>query len=493
MKTHERLDRTHTGAPARILCVAAAIALLALAIAGCGSDNPGSPPVDDTTRLAGGGREASDDPFVGGSDDSGLVPPGDMPDFVGGLIPVFYSVRNCEGVAFERVITDSDTWVAWWTAATACDDFAPDPEDDPPPPTLALGEFRAGDDDSLPDDRPPDDPTFPPGDPADTGWVEPDTGWTDPGYPGDPWAGGPPQIDFTRYVIVVIGLDTAPGWGRSLQVTEASLVAGVATVRYQVATLGEDCRDLLMGPFIPESIETSPVIAVLVEKPFDLAPVFARSDTVWNCTWAPDPNEPLTIYYSDTECALGDDEQVFTDAARWESWLATATACDIDRWNDDTKPPLPDGVDGDDAEGGVEPGVPPTLWIGVDVDFTTHAVIVLRSVTQSRWGGGIWLNAIDKSGAGTRIDYSVMQPSDDCPPIEGDFSMRPTVAIRVPLPLASPVTFTRNVETIDCRWDGVEPVDGDDADGGIGSGDVSGDDHSDDNGGPPQKPNYIPE
>jgi len=492
------IDRHRTGTrrTRRFPRVASAPAtlLLLFAIAGCGSDNPSSPPGNDTPRLAGGGRESSDDPFVGGSDDSGLVPPGDLPDFVGGLVPVFYSDRNCEAAPFERVIADSAAWVAWWTAATACLDFAPDPRDDePPPPTLARAGRRAAADDSLPDDRPPDDPTLPPGDPADTGWVEPDTGWTDPGFPGDPWAGGPPQIDFSRYVVVAIGLEVAPGWGRSLQVKEAALAGGVPTVRYQVATLGDDCRDLLMGPFIPESVESSPVVAVLVERPFDAAPVFARSDTVWNCTWAPDPNEPLTIYYTDTDCDLGGDEQVFTDAARWEAWLATATACDIDRWNDDTKPPLPEGVGDDDASGGTEPGVPPTLWIGVDVDFTTHAVIVLRSVAQSRWGGGVWLNAIDTSAGGTRIDYSVMEPSDECPPIDDRFTMRPTVAIRVPLPLAGPVTFSRNVETIDCRWEPV-PADGDDSGGGTGDG-HGGDDGVEDDaaGGSPDDPYFIRE
>ena len=51
------------------------------------------------------------------------------------------------------------------------------------------------------------------------------------------------------------------------------------------------------------------------------------------------------------------------------------------------------------------------------------------------------------------IDYTVMEPSDGCPPIDGGEALRPTVAIRVPLPLPDPVTWNRHVETIDCRWE----------------------------------------
>jgi hypothetical protein len=88
------------------------------------------------------------------------------------------------------------------------------------------------------------------------------------------------------------------------------------------------------------------------------------------------------------------------------------------------------------------------------VDFSTHAVVVLRAPSQNRWGGGVWLTGINRRRGGTTVEYSVMTPGRNCPTIEKGGAVRPTTAIRVPLPLPDPVAFTKTVETIDCRWKG---------------------------------------
>src|SRR5262245_39018197 len=118
MKTANRTNR--------ITCVALACVALAAMLAitsGCGDDSPGGPTANEVERLAGGGRAKDDDVFIGGRGDSGPVTPigegGDigMPDFVGGLIPIFYSDRNCFDAPFERVITSQEELDAWWETA----------------------------------------------------------------------------------------------------------------------------------------------------------------------------------------------------------------------------------------------------------------------------------------------------------------------------------------------------------------------------------------
>jgi hypothetical protein len=129
---------------------------------------------------------------------------------------------------------------------------------------------------------------------------------------------------------------------------------------------------------------------------------------------------------------------------------------------------LPEGAEGGGG-GSVEPGVaidPPTGWLSPEVDFTTHAVLVLRAPAQTRWGGGVWLSAIEDGSPGTMVDYWVMTPGPDCPVVEGGATLRPTVAIRVQLPVRDPLTFRRNTETVECRWE--VPVG--DPDGGSGGG-----------------------
>ena len=85
------------------------------------------------------------------------------------------------------------------------------------------------------------------------------------------------------------------------------------------------------------------------------------------------------------------------------------------------------------------------------VDFSTHAVIILRAGPQSYWGGGVWLDRIESNGAGTSIEYTVMVPSTGCPAVGGG-SLNPTVAIRLPLPLPDPITWRRSERPIDCDW-----------------------------------------
>jgi len=45
-----------------------------------------------------------------------------------------------------------------------------------------------------------------------------------------------------------------------------------------------------------------------------------------------------------------------------------------------------------------------------------------------------------------------MEPTGDCPPIESGEVLRPTVAIRVLLPITDPVTWNRRTESIECGW-----------------------------------------
>lgn len=171
-------------------------------------------------------------------------------------------------------------------------------------------------------------------------------------------------------------------------------------------------------------------------------------DIVYDCSWEPDPNEPLALYYTDAACDLGPGHAVITDAEIFADWLATAYACDQARWGGIDGVPVPE----DSTV--TQPPMPSPDWLGLQVDFTTHAVIVLRGDEQDRWGGGAWLAAITAENGGTTIDYAVMTAGENCPVVEDGTTVQPTVAIRVPLPLAEPITWHRTTETIACDWDG---------------------------------------
>jgi hypothetical protein len=64
------------------------------------------------------------------------------------------------------------------------------------------------------------------------------------------------------------------------------------------------------------------------------------------------------------------------------------------------------------------------------------------------------------TSGGTVIDYTVMEPSGECPEVEEDWNLQPTVAIRVPLPLTEPVTWNGRTESINCGWAEGDPETG---------------------------------
>jgi hypothetical protein len=205
----------------------------------------------------------------------------------------------------------------------------------------------------------------------------------------------------------------------------------------------------------------APTIAVLVPKLLAGPVSWERTDTEMDCSWEPDPNTPLTLYYTDAPCDLGSAETLITDETRFKQWMETAMACDAARWYGgwDTSGVVIDSTKFDgwggwiDSVGPGEPGPLPPIWSGFDVDFSKHAVIILRSDDFTRWGGGIWLDEIKTSSSGTTIGYSVMEPGDQCPLVGDGLIVNPTVAIRVPLPVSALVTWNREVQTIPCDWD----------------------------------------
>jgi hypothetical protein len=434
-----------TGGPFRVRArtIGALVALIGVATAcDTGPTSPGDGPPAEF--LAGGGRASDRDGFVGGLADSGPATPDEKPgapDIYPGFPVAYYSDTNCFGEPFENVIDSESAWEEWLAGATSCAGDLPTPWPDGSVDVMTAAQYEP--DQPPPPDRPtePVDPTEPPG-----------------------WGG--PIVDFEASVVIAIGLEEAAGWGRHVQVADVSTTGNITHVRFEVLSPGEDCWAVLMGPFDPAQVRTAPVIAVVVPRPVGQVLAFERTEEVWHCIVEPDPTIPLTLYYTDGPCELGADEAVIRSGGAWEAWLDAAAECDFARWGSGAEPALPEGLD---AGGSTEPGVsidPPTGWLSPEVDFSTHAVLVLRAPGQTRWGGGVWLSAVEESTSGTTVDYWVITPGPDCPAVEGGASLRPTAAIRVPLPLGDPVTFRRNTETVECRWE--VPVDG--PDGGSGGG-----------------------
>lgn len=427
--------------------------LLVLTVAlglSCSDDDPASPSGGGTNHLAGGGREAGDDPFSGGPDGSGPIHPGfELPD--SGLIPVFYADVDCQNAPGARLITSAEEWQAWWTGAIACLD-----------PLYPRGTDPSG---GVPGVRP-----------APLAYVRDDSGWVEPDtllpYPAEA-----PPVDFTTHAIAVISLAPAAEYGRGVWVTSVETTEAGSVVHYQISLLGEDCYT---GGYEPEEPpQLSPTIAVLLPGPLAEPVSFQSEEIIIDCSWEPDPSEPLCLYYTDADCDLGPAEAVLRDRESFEAWLAAAFACDQSRWyggdsivvvyRDGRTAPGDSGWAGGDTI--VVPGDPPMPpWIGVDIDFATHAVLILRAGEQQRWGGGIWLDAIETGAGGTAIGYTAMVPGGECPEVEIGV-VNPTVAIRVPLPLTEPISWNRHVETIDCRWDstGAEPGPGGEPGTGTGS------------------------
>ena len=444
--SHTRMWESTSGPKRSIKLTVASLLLIAATLTGCDTGPTGPRNGPPAEFLAGGGRAADQDAFVGGLGDSGPATPDEaVPEPYPWFPVTFYSETNCFGEPFQNVIDSEAAWEAWLTTATSCASDLPTPRADG-----TIGVAARQSDPDLP--PPPDRPTEPP---------------VDPSEPPD-WGG--PVLDFETSVVVVIGLEEALGWGRSVQVADVSTTGNLTHIRFDVSIPGEDCWALLMGAYDPAQVTTAPVVAVIVPRPVGEVLAFERTDTVWHCIIEPDPTIPLTLYYTDGPCDLGADEAVIRTADAWEAWIGTASDCDFARWGSGVEPGLPDGVDGGGTGGGsIEPGIPidpPTGWWSPEVDFSTHAVLILRAPAQTRWGGGVWLSAIEDGSPGTTIDYWVMTPGPDCPAVEGGATLRPTVAIRVPLPLLEPVQFRRNTEAVECRWD--VPVDGPDGGGGGG-------------------------
>ena len=388
------------------------ILTMAFGIWGCSKDNnPTSSVPDQSTPLAGGGRLTDNDP-AGGHEGSN---PG-MPDFdsLHGLTPLFSSYIDCANNPGERIITSPSEWEEWWQVANSCSFIQ---QHEPWPPDS--GGWDSVPYDSFPWDSMPHD-SFPWDSTIDT------TIWPDTGYYGAP------PVNFDSFVVVVIALaPDSTSFGRSIWVDEVTTDVGGTVVRYTVSSIGNDCVMLMIYTF-----DNTSVMAVMAPRPIAETITWIRTDTVFNCNWEPDPNVPVTLYYTSTPCDLGPGETVITDSANFASWWEAAWKCD---W-----PFLFD-------TGSYSTGWP--VWYNPDIDFTTHAIIILRSGDLTSWGGGIWLDKFDVTDGGTIIDYTVMEPGDDCPAVEPPWTtFNPTVAIRVPLPINLPITWNRSIQSIQCNW-----------------------------------------
>jgi|GEM_PF-1598665 len=420
--------------------------MLASWLAGCGGGSATTPNPSNKPQLAGGGRGASSDDPGGGGENSGPQ----SPDVAisPGYLPILYAEFNCFDTPFTQVFTDQVALQAWWTTAVSCQPHFNTSFTPPPDPGNGGGNDSGGGGST-------------PGDPGD-GWVEPE--------PYDPYPAEAPVVDFSEYVVAVIGLEEASTYGKGIWITNVEDSTAGTTISYEVSQPGDDCD---FGA--PEVADLAPMIAVLIPTPATAPYTFERTDTTWNCTWEPDPNEPWSVYFSDAECDLGANERVITDEATWAQWLDAAYDCDLARWNDpiyggpstggggsnggtdpypgtETEPPRDNPLEDPD----IDPVPPPSGTWGVDVDFTTHQIIVLRAGAQTKWGGGIWLNEIETGATGTNYAYTVMQPTGDCPLADGQ-TLYPTVAIRVPKPTGA-ITFTRSIEQISCDWEHDKPL-----------------------------------
>jgi hypothetical protein len=395
----------------------------------CSDDSPSGPPAQDEFQaLAGGGRAVGSDPFAGGPEYSGVadsVPgtpgpwPGPEPDPDEGLRPIVYLYDACGAAPASLVIEDSAAWHAWWDENVAC----------------------SGSDPGRPAGR---GSVFP----ADSGVVDPDTlipGWD------LPW------VDFSQDIVIVVTLEREADYLRTLLIEDVAVTAAGTTVRYLVFHPGEGCSYPGRDSFPTDSV--APSAAVVVPRPVEAPFTWARRDTIYSCSWEPDPDQPLTLYYTDALCELGAGEEVVTTQEDWDAWLETAFACDLDRWESWEDSLI---VPGDSI---VVPGDPedPTIPIGftIPIDFESFAVLILRAGEQDHWGGGIWLTALETSATGTEIEYVVTVPGEDCPPLEGTEwmgdALNPTTAIRVPLPLPEPIVWRRSEQVIACDW-GVDSV-----------------------------------
>jgi len=393
-----------------------------LMISGCGSDSSTNPPSNSKSYLAGGGRNTGADEFRGGPRDSGPndsipnVPPDTMPGTK--YLPLFSGEVSCQVITENSVITNETDWTQFWDRAISCSFW---------------WKPRGG--------SPRGDSVI-----SDSVWFPPDSVRPDP-----------PEVDFSRDVVVAITVEPDSVWGRSIALTNVASSGGGTTISYLVCYPGSDCY-FLMDPIPWDTLhgDTTYLTAAFAVPRFSPDKlIWERRDTTYSCGWHPDPKEPLTLYYTDALCDLGNGEQVITNKADFEVWTAKAFECDRKRW-EGSYDTLTYGKDSVIVNPGDSTIWPPPYY-DFNVDFSKCAVIILRAGEQTRWGGGIWLNAFNSTDGGTNIEYSVMQPGPNCPeigsvPWYSDGAINPTVAIQVPLPINDPVKWNRRIETIDCNW-----------------------------------------
>ena len=396
----------------------------AILILGCGEEQPTKPGTVVTDRLAGGGQQSGDDSFHGGPGESG--PRNAVTDTIVGYGPIFYSDIACGEAPRNVVITNQTDWQTWWTIAVSCL-----PKWDSTWPWFDPG--------PIPEDS-----------------MRHGMGW--PNGPIDPYGPVAPAINFDTSMVVAVTIEQEETPGRFIRVTEVKPNPdGGTVVQFVVTRPGPDCMILMMSKGDSATMY-APTTAVLVPKLLAEPVSWERVDTEMDCSWEPDPNTPLTLYYTDASCDLGPAGTIITDEARFEQWVEAALTCDLSRWRgrgDSSTVVIGDsgGQGWIDSVGPGEPGPMPPIWNGFDVDFSKHAVLILRAGEFTRWGGGIWLDEVKTAASGTTIRYTVMQPGDECPLVGDGGLVNPTVAIRVPLPVTAPVTWDRGVQSIPCDWD----------------------------------------
>ena len=419
------ISENHPGVLATL--VAFGLIFPLLLISSCGGDSSNNPVKNGKTYLAGGGRFNDTDEFRGGPGGSGPndtipnVPPDTMPSTK--YQTLFSGEVGCQVITENSVITNKADWEQFWDRAISC----------------SFGwQHRGG---------------FPLGDSGIT-----DSVW----FPPDSVMPAPPEVDFSRDVVVAMIVDPDSARGKNFVLTNVTTSGGGTKISYLVCYPDSDCY-VLMDP-IPwdgDTVYLAAAFAVPKFSPDNL--VWERKDTTYSCSWHPDPKEPLTLYYTDAPCDLGDGEQVITNKADFEAWTAKAFECDRKRWEGGTDT-LANGGDTVVVNPGDTTAWPPQYY-DFNVDFSRCAVIILRAGEQTRWGGGIWLKAFNSTDGGTSIEYSVLEPGSNCPeigsvPWYSGNAINPTVAIQVPLPINDPIKWNRKIETIDCNWNDSTWVDG---------------------------------
>jgi len=372
-----------------IFLFVALLAFLAL-LAGC-SDSGTNPENEQVGHLAGSGRSNDTDDFSGGPADSG---PNDSllnqsyPDLPQQYYPLFTFCVTCEELANHQIIDDQTDWEESLNVIVDC-----------------LSELSAYDELSK--------------DSLLSAYLSMD-------------------VDFADYVLALIKFSSANCGRDRIDIIGLSTSVDGTEITYLVLSPGDECVTPGNGS---DTVETIAVFEI--PSPIEEPVSWIREDSTYNCTWQPDPDRPIMLYYTDADCELGSGEQIISQDSDWEAWLETAYNCDYERW----------GGWADTVYADCTLVVPGPIEYTIPIDFSKYAVIILRADPQTRWGGGIWLDELNVTSEGTEIDYSVMVPAEDCPEVEEYLGvLQPTAAIRVPGNLTEPITWNRRIEEISCDW-----------------------------------------